>query len=74
MTTPEPTRCPACGTVAAEFVCHLCKLPRDRADAQARANEYADYWIKRDKEARHSGSGHPDQDRDTFGRPLKPGS
>lgn len=25
---PKPTRCPKCGNVAAEIVCHLCKTPK----------------------------------------------
>lgn len=28
MNEPESTRCPFCGTVAAEVCCHICKLPR----------------------------------------------
>jgi len=27
-TQPSPTRCPHCGTTAAELICHLCKQPR----------------------------------------------
>lgn len=27
---PEPTRCPHCGTTAAEWICHICK--RVKAD------------------------------------------
>ncbi|HSQ02656.1 MAG TPA: hypothetical protein VLN59_01400 [Burkholderiales bacterium] len=26
---PRPTRCPHCGTVAAEYVCHTCKKQRN---------------------------------------------
>lgn len=28
MNEPEATRCPFCGTVAAEVCCHICKAPR----------------------------------------------
>jgi len=28
MSAPTPTRCNECGTLAAEIVCHICKLPR----------------------------------------------
>ena len=31
---PEPTRCPNCGTVAAEWICHICKrIKRDPDEA-----------------------------------------
>lgn len=33
MTTP--TRCPECGTFAAETVCHVCKVPRPGFCAEA---------------------------------------
>lgn len=31
MKLPPATRCPFCGAVAAEFVCHLCKRERPSA-------------------------------------------
>jgi transcription initiation factor TFIIIB Brf1 subunit/transcription initiation factor TFIIB len=29
MVKPTPTRCPKCGTVAAEWICHLCKTVKE---------------------------------------------
>jgi len=37
MSAPTPTRCPQCGTLAAEIVCHICKRDkRPEPDADAR--------------------------------------
>lgn len=29
---PAPTRCPHCGTVAAEWICHICKMVKRDPD------------------------------------------
>lgn len=50
---PPKTRCPACGTVAAETVCHVCKTPRPGAPAKiVRKNPQGKKWfvfVERDK-------------------------
>lgn len=32
---PEPTKCPYCGTLAAEWVCHICKRVKAHAGDHA---------------------------------------
>lgn len=58
MTRPSPTRCPYCGTLAAEVVCHLCKQPRPVAKTffrVARQTGAADAAVKHDLSEVHSG-------------------